>query len=1342
LDRGYSQRLVRIATKSGGQSLTEPAHTTIAALFEQAVLRYQNETAVTDSTTSLSYAALDLRAGAIGNCIVQHVSQPDDVVAILMERSCEMVAALIGAVKSGRSYVVIDPNYPAQRIEHMLQDTRCSCLLTTGALREKSPAEYSGTVLLVDGIESGGDCAAMLATQRVGPASLLYIIYTSGSTGSPKGVAVEHRSVANMALSYIARFDVNVNDRVLQFASMSFAASVIEVYVALLSGANLVVIPDDVKLNPIRFSQFVTRNRVSIALLPPNYAAELSPQDVPLRLLITAGSPTSWKIADKWVKHVQYCNVYGCSETATGVSAYVAGASPRKTKNVPIGEPNPNTDYYLLQPDGSPEGGPSEGELCIAGICLARGYVNHPSLDEQKFISTVDGQGARLRLYRTGDIARLGDDGEVEIVGRVDDQININGYRVEPGEINAHVAKHPLVEDCVVTAKEVRGKQAIVAYCVSREKDLFMPLRQYLLQSLPDYMLPHYVVSIDSIPLNINGKPDKSALPDPIEQWGGSQAKSPPQSDEEMMLVEIWADVLGLAPDDLSTNDNYFYLGGDSITAIKIVSRLYERGYVAELLDLMMAPTIQEFATRLRRESRTSVDEAIDLVEPVDDSMSAYLTEKIRARYEQLNLPLPADIKLLKRYPLSHMQNGLYLSYLKAKDSQYLVHNAFSIDGALDVIRFKECLEHLVARHEVLRSIVTHFNSEQAYQVVLNAMPVRLQYTDMSFIGSLSPKQEIEEWIAKDRERQFELECENAIRFHLLKWSEKSYNLVVCYHHIVMDGWCLDIVWSELQQYYHDGRNCYDGTHRDTHESVPASEKTELAEVQYSSYINWLANLDAQPAREYWQTYLQEYAPVAVCRAPEKDEQLSYRVDHFSIDAGMTEIVKSLARLYQVTVSSIMKTCWGLTLCGAKRTSDVAFGEVLAGRPPHLLGSESTVGLFVNTIPGRVKVLAGDTFATLVGRTHRCSIESQQYQYLPLTEIQSLSGCGHNLIDHIFVYENYPPLTSGSTASRGGFKVEPMLDIDEVNYHLNVSVSVDEHIRVRVLYRDPIFTPQQVGELFNRYAALIEQICENPEADLLKLLASDSPKLGLSILAGEQKERPTGSMSELLAKSAHQFSRLPAVEQMAGNSACAPAFGYRLSYAQLNESANQLARCLLGFGVSAGSTVALYLPRSTDYIVSILAVLKVGAVYLPLDRSNDRSRTKAILRCAEPDFVVCCESSLGGIEGLESDATYIDLHATLEAVRQCAKSDVCPPAKELGVAQLLFASGTTGVPKGVKVTHKGLVNHALYVSEALKLSPADGVLQFANLGFDAFSEELFPTLLSGARLVLRSDDLL
>jgi amino acid adenylation domain-containing protein len=1322
LDLEFGKRLKRIAFDPAYQCPAQDAAVTIATLFAHAVRHHSDKIAVTDGVTSLSYADLNKMSEIIGQGVDQQVSRQDAVVAILMNRSSEMVATIFGVLKSGRTYVIIDPRYPTQRITHMLADTACDCILTTQTLRDKIPVEYQGNILLVEEIRAAGNDNECLVTE-IKPDSLLYIIYTSGSTGIPKGVAVENQSVANMALSYIGRFNVTQEDRVLQFASMSFAASVIEVYVALLSGANLIIIPDEIKLNHERFSEFVKQQSVSIALLPPNYATELSPQNLPLRMLVTAGSSTNWKIVDKWVGHVQYCNVYGCSETATGVSAYTAGG-PRKTKSVPIGTPNANTQYYLLQAEGASGEEPLEGELCVAGTCVARCYLNQPALTEQKFIRTLDDKGNNIRVYRTGDIVRISEDGDVEILGRVDDQLNINGYRIEPEEVNVHVAKLPGIENSVVIAKEVRGKQAIVAYCVSKEKNLFMVLRQHLMRSLPDYMLPHYVVSIDSIPLTINGKLDKSALPDPVSEQAWQQLRAAPQTEEEQVLLAIWSDVLGISKEQLGVDDNYFYLGGDSITAIQIVSRLYQQNYIAQMLDLMTAPTIRSFAVCLKPKPQESAGQAHDLVEPVNAPMANHIVQRIRTRFETLNLQLPMKVQALKRYPLSHMQSGIYLSYLRSKDSQYIVHNVFNIDGSLDVEKFTRCLEKLIERHDILRSVYTHFESEQGYQVVMDSLPLRLRFTDMSFIGSVAPMQELEDWIHQDRKRQFELECENAIRFHLLKWSEKKYSLVVCYHHIIMDGWCLNILWSELQRYYYD-------------DEMP-TERAILPVMSYASYINWLAGLDQSAARNYWQSCLQEYQPVAVSRAVNDEEELKYRVDHFTIDATRTSAVKDLAKHLQLTLSSILKTCWGLTLCSDKNVADVIFGEVLAGRPPHLPGSENIIGLFVNTVPTRIKMLPQDSFASLAGRVQKASIEAQQHQYLSLPEIQTLPDVNHNLIDHIFVYENYPPLTTSGKDVRNAFKVEAVMDIDEVNYHLNVSVSVDEEIRVRILYRDPVFSQQRIKELFDQYSRVIASICQEPQRTL-NVNSNSAHAPTLSVIAGEQKNCPAVSIADLFKESAHRFPGEIAVEQMPDNAAGLPVFGATLTYAQLNGRANQLAQHLLNRGLGAGSTLAIYLPRSTDYIVSLFAALKIGAVYLPLDQSNDPARTRAILHWSKPDVVIC----RGVIaDDIKIDTAHINIEIDIDTITRCSPADFFAESDGSGIAQLLFTSGTTGDPKGVKVTHKGLINHALFVRDQLRLTPQDSVLQFANLGFDAFSEELFPTLLSGARLILRNKDLL
>ncbi|MBX9734221.1 MAG: non-ribosomal peptide synthetase, partial [Chitinophagaceae bacterium] len=544
-------------------------------LFNRIVLERANNIAVYSDEKSITYAELNGMSERVAYYLAQHELGRDAVVAIILERSVEMIAAILGVIRSGATYLIIDSKYPAKRVEYMLHDSGCTHLITDNKFKNTLAYEFSGTSLFMEFALRSPQL--VLHDVPITQNPLLYIIYTSGSTGTPKGVMVEHRGVVNMALSYIDRFQLSADDRILQFASMSFAASVIEIYIALLSGGALYIIPDTKKMNHQLFKDYLFHHSVSLALLPPNYISGLNPENIKLRILITAGSPTNWNIVDMWSRHLSYYNVYGCSETSTGVSAYKADFNAKRTRNVPIGEPNPNTEFFILNENDEPIAEGEVGELCVAGICLARGYLNKPELTEEKFIS-YENKNITTRIYRTGDFARLNETGEVEIVGRIDDQVKINGYRIELGEINNIITELVGVKDSTVVSIKIGNSETLCAYCVLSSDNVIPVIRKHLEERLPEYMIPRFVMSIDAIPLNINGKVDKSALPLPTGNETGNIGVCSPRNAFESLLFTIWSDLLGVNSESLSVFDNYFLLGGDSVIAIQMVSMLYKAG--------------------------------------------------------------------------------------------------------------------------------------------------------------------------------------------------------------------------------------------------------------------------------------------------------------------------------------------------------------------------------------------------------------------------------------------------------------------------------------------------------------------------------------------------------------------------------------------------------------------------------------------------------------------------------------------------------------------------------------------------------------------------------------------
>lgn len=1295
-------------------------------LFSEVAANSLHSVAIRDGSSQITYGEL-LNFTRIVSANLKCVNVGNEPVAIILPRSLLAISSILSVVRSGAPYVFIDPAYPNSRVEKIIETSKCSVIIVDNVTQTKIPKCYEGVT--ADVVTLRAEASSEIVDGNCHPLDTLYYIFTSGSTGMPKGVEVVHQNIANMALSYISRFSVDGGDSFAQFASLSFAASVIEIYVSLLSGATLNIVPEEVKLNQVKFAKYLADQKITLALLPPNYAALLSADSTPLRILITAGSSTNWKVVDQWREHATYVNVYGCSETGTGVSAYIASESACGSIEVPIGEANFNTHFYVVDKNNQLVGGEGVGELCVAGPCIAKGYLNNPKLTTEKFsICPFD---AEHRMYKTGDIAFRNAAGHIEIMGRIDDQINLQGHRIEPGEINALILKIQGVRDSVVVGQNIRDTTHICAYCIVDSKQVLDGIRAYLAERLPDYMLPNFIVEMDSIPVNINGKVDKKSLPLPGSNQTNSSPFCAPESDLEKMIAQSWEYVLHLE-DDLSVHDNYFLLGGDSIGAIRIVANLYEKSIFIRVQDILNNPTVSGLSMVAVFKGLEESTLEIDVTEAASKQTQRQLQKQIVQRLDRLGLDLHCPPLCKKMYPLSPMQQALYLSFVADRDSKYIVHQEYRLSGNVNVSKLKNCLEAIVARHDVLRTVFAQLNSDEPRQYVLNALPLKFNQIEMQFLNADERSQEIKNWVQVDRAKNFELECENALRFTLIQWSENEYSLVLCYHHIIMDGWCQTVFWKDLiHLYYFDDAN----------------QEAELEPVpEYDRYINWLHNLDDALALDYWQQCLNGYElPTRTDSSSHFSDEKQYKEIIFKTSQAQTQRLELLCKQYGLTPSTALKALWGLAQHSYKSVDDIVFGEVVAGRPPHLSGSEHIMGLFVNTIPVRVRAKGADNLLELMRDVQKISNDSYEHQYVALSKIQANTTAKNRLLDHIFVFENYPDLDEGRTENNRDFDVQVGYDLDEVNYDLNVSVSMENIVRTRVLFRSPEYTEASIGRLYAKFEKLIgglDSLIHEPLAMVHQFLNED---VDVSIIRGERKQHTYATVYQAFTAQVKRTPDATALVAMQRSDAQPDSYTSvsEVTYLQLQNQVDLVAYNLRRELGETGHCVAILLERSVEYVVTMLACMKSGITYVPLDEIYDVKRMNQILEAAKPDTIISTSVLI--------EEKQVTKHEWLEANRLFTDYELYSPHKQNSntervadneVVHVLFTSGTTGTPKGVNITQRGLLNHAEFIKDKLSLSVSKTVLQFACLGFDTSNEEIFPALISGAKVVLRDKGML
>jgi amino acid adenylation domain-containing protein len=1297
-------------------------------LFEQQVKQNPQAIAVRLEDEFLTYEELNCKANQLAHYLQFLGVKADSLVGIFVERSLEMIIGILGILKAGGAYVPLDINYPKERITYILEDTQLSILLTQSQLLEQLPA-FQGTTICLD-----QDWSIIAKQSTVNPLvaveqhNLAYIIYTSGSTGQPKGVMIEHRSVVNYILTTIREYGITSEDQILQFSSICFDASVEEIFVSLLSGATLVLRTEEMLRSSEYFWQCCQKWQLTVLSFPTAYwhqlASELTPDTLPIlskiKLIVIGGEAIQPAKVQQWQTVTgQYSplprllNGYGPTE-ATIAATFSEFTSPTIT-NIPIGRPISNTQVYILDAFLQPVPVGVAGELHIGGMGLARGYFNRPELTQEKFIPNSfekdevipptplnKGGNEPSKLYKTGDLCRYLPDGNIEYLGRIDNQVKIRGFRIELGEIETVLSQHNAVKTAVVIAQEDETNQKrLVAYIIpqveiispQKEKNSLnvTELRQFLKAKLPEYMIPSAFVILESLPLTPNGKIDHRALPAPEFQ---SQAQYiAPRNPIEEILSSIWAKVLKVA--QVGIHDNFFELGGHSLLATQLISRIREAFQVEiPLRELFVAPTIAELSQEIKRLSE-----------------GEQLTE----------LPiLPRD--KAAELPLSFAQTRLwFLAEFESNSSFYNIPLALRLEGTLNSEILIQSLEEIFDRHEALR---TNFITVDGIPTqVIQARNWTVTVVDLQHLSGSEQAIASQELAQNQAIQPFDLAGEPLIRITLVVLSETEHLLLVCMHHIVSDGWSMGVFLQELTALY----NAY---------IQGLSSPLNPLSIQYGDFTlwqrQWLQGEVLQQQLDYWQKQLAG-APALLSLPTDRPRpnQQSFAGGHlpFSLSWELTEKLTQLTQEQGVTLFMTLLTAYAVLLYRYTEQEDILIGTPIANRNRSEI--EGLIGFFVNTLVLRIDLSGKPNFNQLLGRVREMAMDAYAHQDLPfemLVEVlQPERDLSHAPLFQVdFLLQNSPP----SPLELTGLTATPLTtENDTAKFDLTLAMeNTGAELKGVWEYNTDLFDRSTIERLTGNFITLLEALVVNPQQPIfqLPLLTEVEAKELLKDWNATEKDYPFHQCIHHLFE--EQAARTPA--------AVAVVFeGQELTYQDLNIQANQLAHYLQSLGVNSEVLVGIYLERSLLVIVGLLAVLKAGGAYIPLDPDYPQQRLTYMAEDAQISLLLTQESLLDSLPAEDVGVIVLDKLAEILTVQSPENpfSEVVPE----NLLCLLYTSGSTGKPKGVMLTHEALVNHSWGISEVFGLTESDRVLQFASFGFDVAAEEIFPTWLKGGTVVLR-----
>ncbi|MCA1567661.1 MAG: amino acid adenylation domain-containing protein [Acidobacteria bacterium] len=1283
----------------------------IHQLFEAQVERTPGATAVVFEDEELSYVELNRRANQLARFLLARGVTAESTVGVFMERSVELVVAVLGILKAGGAYVPLDLGLPPQRLSFMLEDARVSLVVTQEKMAVRLPVQREHLIRL------GAERQA-IANERtenpcvyVAPENLAYTLYTSGSTGQPKGTMIEHRSVANY-LNWANRALMNYATDILpQIASLSFDASLKQLLAPLLRGGKVWMLSDDAARQPERLlTEIGARTRVTLNCVPSLWSALLDVIEADvvafsresLTRLLLGGERINADLVERTfhaLPHLQIWNLYGPTEITS--NSNLAGILPHD--DITIGLPIDNTQVYILSADLEPVPVGVAGPIYIGGAGLARGYLQRPDLTAERFIPNPFSRQVGARLYHTGDLGRRLPDGRIEFLGRIDEQVKVRGIRIEPGEIEATLGGHVAVRAAAVVASEdQRGEMRLVAYVAGEPGQTLRAseLQSFLKEKLPAYMLPSAFVILERMPLTPGGKVNRRALPPPeTAPLDAHSAYEPPRTPVAEILTAIWAELLHL--DKVGIRDNFFARGGHSLLATQVVARVRRIfGVEIPLRSLFEAPTLDALATQ------------IEASLCADGHVVAATIKRIERSESSAGLPL------------SYAQQRLwFIQQLDPRSAAYNIPAAVRMHGRLDIAALEQALSDIVRRHEILRTTFA-FVDDRPVQVVAPGGNVLLSQKDLS--GREEGEREASRLVREEAQRPFDLSEGPLFRATLVLMKEDEHILIVTLHHIVADGWSVGLLVREVAAHYAASKH---GT----------ESGLEKLSIQYADYAvwqrEWLSGEVLERQLAYWREQLAGAPPALdlptdYSRPPVKT--FKGATSSITLTARLTEDLKALSRREGVTLFMLLLAAFQVLLARYTGEDDIVVGTPVAGR--GRAETENLIGLFINMLVLRTDLSGNPTFRELLKRVREVALGAYMHQDLPVEklvdELNPERSLGHAPLFDIG-FDFLPLSLEQERLELPGLTVSAVeSDTDTAKFDLvQKFIETNRGLVASLNYSTDLFDEATIKRMLAHLEMLLEAIA----------LDSERPISELSLLTDAELQQLLWEWNDTATKYADDKCIHELFEEQVRRTpeSVAVVCGARgLTYGELNTRANQLAHYLRGWGVGAEIPVGLSVERSLEMIVGLLGILKAGGAYVPLDASYPLERLSFMIEETAMPVLLTQEHLLDHLPAHWGQVVCLDTEWNEIAAAGEANPERVTTSDNL--AYVIYTSGSTGVPKGVELAHRGLINMAQAQTRAFSLQAENRVLQFASLSFDASIFEIVMSFAAGATLYLES----
>jgi len=1307
-----------------------PSNYCIHQLFEQQVAQTPEAIAVVFQDRKLTYHQLNDRANWLARTLQELGVGPEILVGLCVDRSLEAIVGLLAILKAGGAYIPLDPTYPQERLSYMLSDAKVSILLTQTALLSKFP-EIEAQILCIDREKEKSSSDSIPFTSKLTPENLAYVIYTSGSTGKPKGVMVSHRGLSNLITMQIQAFNVSSNSRILQFASLSFDASIWEIIMALGSGATLYLDTRDHLLPGEDLTQFLRHHCITHITLPPSALAVMPTTPLPnLKTIVVAGEACSPDLIMEWSKGRQFVNAYGPTESTVCATMAECHAD---TYRPPIGRPISNTTVYLLDKNLQPVPVGLPGELYIGGISLARGYLHRPDLTAEKFIPHPFHYKPGERLYKTGDLARYLPDGNIEFLGRIDYQVKVRGYRIEVGEIEAILNRYSNIKQSLVTtASDASGNEQLVAYVVPRfeengrlqesrvrnsksdrvletdshlSQSLISELRDNLQQELPLHMIPSVWVFLESFPLTPNGKIDRKSLPKPEIDLNNLGEYVAPRTELEQSIANCFVKVLGV--EKVGIHDNFFALGGHSLLATQLISAIHQSlNKKLSLKILFECQTVAELA------------EALLLVQP----------EELSRLDSNLSLPIISanPQERYQPFPLTEVQQAYWLGRNAMFElGNVATHGYMEIDCEnLDIERLSKAWQHVIDRHDMLRAIILRDGQQKVLEAV---PPYEIEVLDLRGY-SLQEKEKTlarirktrsEEILATDRWPLFKISItrleEGQDRLH---WSLDA---------LIADAWST-IIFSQqwLQLYY-----------------APQTKLPQL-DITFRDYVMAELRLQENPeyqrSQQYWFNRLESLPPapeLPLVQQPATLKQPQFKSYTKKLLPREWEQLKARSKAAHLTVSGVLLAAFADLLGYWSKSSAFTINLTLFNRWTLHPQVNQLVGDFTSLTLLEVNQADAVPFRERAQRIQKQLWQDLDHRYVSGVEVQrALRRYRGHTSSMGVVFTSTLALDSMADRNLDNQGALPLNPLGELVYMVNktpqvwLDHSVVEHEGGLMLIWNAVeelFPVHFLEEMFESYYDWLCQLAMADEAwDLIcpQLLPRDQLT---------QRLESNKTMADVSEETLHGLF-VQQVERQ-GSSIAVITPGKMLTYNQLYVQASKISRKLQQLGAIPNTLVAVCLEKGAEQVAAVLGILMSGAAYVPIDPALPQERKKYLLEQTKVRWVLT-QSDLGQQLVFARDLVeflFVDLVEDLEVIEI---SDFRPLQSSTDLAYVIFTSGSTGTPKGVMIDHRGAVNTLLDLNQRFQLQSKDRVLALSALNFDLSVYDIFGFLAAGGAIVM------